>query len=167
MDKNKAVIDFLVNCPQISQNPIFFNFINATDNDKQLVTVTNDKAINKNYVDGSVLKRYTLTIIDFKSIAYRAIPKVTDLTDENVEEFMDVQAIVDWITEQAELHNYPDFGEDCVIEDMRTTAENPNLNGVDTSVTPALAKYSVSIQIDYLDLSKTIWKGAQYGSNTI
>ena len=159
-DKNQAIITFLSNCPQISENPIFFNFINAKDNDKQLVTVANDKAINKNYIDGSVMKRYTFTIIDFKSVAYRAIPKMTNLTDENVEEFMDTQAIVDWITEQAELRNYPNFGEECIIEDMRTTTENPNLNGVDTSVTPALAKYSVSIQIDYLDLSKVIWKGA-------
>ena len=159
-DKNQAIITFLSNCPQISENPIFFNFINAKDNDKQLVTVANDKAINKNYIDGSVMKRYTFTIIDFKSVAYRAIPKMTNLTDENVEEFMDTQAIVDWITEQAELRNYPNFGEECIIEDMRTTTENPNQNGVDTSVTPALAKYSVSIQIDYLDLSKVIWKGA-------
>ena len=70
---------------------------------------------------------------------------------------MQVQDIIDWITEQAELRNYPDFGEDCVIDDMRALSNNPNLNGVDTSIKPALAKYSVSIQIDYIDNSKKLW----------
>ena len=61
------------------------------------------------------------------------------------------------INEQADEEHYPNFGEDCFIDSMRTTSDNPNLNGVDTQVAPALAKYSMSIQIDYIDTSKAIW----------
>jgi hypothetical protein len=157
VDKNQAIIDFLITCPIISQNPLYFNFLNAKDNNKQIITQANDTSINKPYVDGSVLKRYTFTIIDFRSVAYEAIPKVEGYTSENVEELDDVQHIIDWITEQADERIYPNFGQDCIIEDMKTTTENPNLNGVDTSVTPALAKYSMTIQIDYLDKTKVIW----------
>ena len=165
-DKNQAVIDFLLTCPTISSNPLYFNFLNAKDNNKQIITQTNDRILDKTFIDGSVLKRYTFTIIDFRSVTFEAIPRntiipgtteYTEYQSENVEEMEDVQGILNWVNEQADARNYPNFGEDCVVDDMRTTSENPSLNGVDTSVTPALAKYSISIQIDYLDKTKVIW----------
>lgn len=157
VDKNQAIIDFLLDCPQLAYNPVFFNAINAKDNDKQIITQSNDTSLNSKYIDGSVLRRYTFTVIDFRSVIYQPLPKVEGYVSENVEELFDVQSIMDWVNEQADLQNYPDFGEDCVIDSMRTTSDNPNLNGIDTNVTPALAKYSMSIQIDYLDTSKAVW----------
>ncbi len=157
IDKNQAVIDFLLECPTIANNPLFFNFLNARNDDKQIVTQSNDTALDKRYVDGSIKKRYIFSIIDFRSVAYQPIPKVIGYTSENVEEMFDVQGIVDWVNEQNDLQNYPNFGNDCLIESMSTTASNPSLNGVDVSVTPALAKYSISIQIDYIDSSRAIW----------
>lgn len=158
VDKNQAVIDFLLQCDKLRNNPVFFNFANAKDDNKQIVTTANEKSVNRSFLDGSVLKRYTFTIIDFKSVSYNAIPKAIGYTDENVADFLQVQDIIDWVTEQADLYNYPDFGTDCVIDDMRALTENPMLNGVDTTIQPALAKYSVSIQIDYIDNSKKIWR---------
>lgn len=157
MDKNQAVIDFLINCPQIKDNPLFFNFSEARDNNKQIVTVANDKALNKMFIDGSELKRYTFTIIDYRSVAYQAIVKQAGFSNENVEEYFDVQGIIDWITEQADNYNFPNFGSTCIIESMKALTDNPNLNGVDTNTKPAIAKYSVSIQIDYVDTNKRIW----------
>ena len=158
MDKNQAIIDFLIQCPTIANNPLFFNFLNAKDNNKQIITQANEISLNSRYIDGSVLKRYTFSIIDFRSVVYQPLPKVEGYTSENVEEMFDVQGIMDWVNEQADLQNYPDFGENCLIDSMRTTSDNPNLNSIDTSVTPALAKYSMSIQVDYLDTSKAIWQ---------
>lgn len=157
VDKNQAVIDFLLTCPYIQGNPVFFNFITAKDNNKQIVTVTNERTLHRPYVDGSVLKQYTFTIIDYKSISYNALVNLTGYSDENVEEMFDVQRIIDWVTEQSDNRNFPNFGDGFIIDDMRALSDNPNLNGVDTSVQPALAKYSVSIQIDYLDITKKLW----------
>lgn len=157
MDKNQAIIDFLMTCPSIQDNPLFFNFLNAKDDNKQLVVAGNEKSIDKPFIDGSVEKRYTFTLIDYKSIAYQAIVNNPLYVNENVQEAFEVQAIIDWISEQNELRNFPNFGSDCTIEEMRTLTDNPNLNGVDTSITPALAKYSMSIQIDYIDTSKVLW----------
>ena len=157
MDKEKALIEYLLQCEQIQNNPLFFNFLKAQEDNKQFVTVANDKIINRSYVDGSVLKRYTFTIVDYRSVAYQAVVKMEGYPNENLEEFIDVQAIIDWITEQNDLENYPDFGDKCIIEEIRTTTDQPNLNGVDTNASPALAKYSISIQIDYMDITKKLW----------
>lgn len=158
VDKNQAVIDFLLTCPAIQDNPLFFNFLNAKDDNKQLVVTGNEKSINKAFVDGSVQKRFTFTIIDYKSVAYQAIVNSPILVNENVQEVFETQGIIDWISEQNDARNFPNFGNDCLIEEMHTLTDNPNLNGVDTSVSPALAKYSISIQIDYVDTSKMIWR---------
>lgn len=158
VDKNKAIINFLLECPAIQNSPLYFQFINAKDDNKQIVTVGNDRLLHRPFIDGSVEKQYTFTIIDFKSISYNAIPKSLSVgTNENVEEMFEVQSIIDWVDEQAELRNYPNFGDDIIIDNIRALSDNPNLNGVDTSIQPALAKYSVSIQIDYTDNSKVIW----------
>lgn len=155
--KETAIIEFLLNCPTLRDNPLFFNFINAKDNNKQFVTTSNDKTTNRRFLDGSVEKQYTFTLIDFRSVAYLAIPK--DLIDdnENIAEYLDFQGVIDWIAEQEDLHNYPDFGTDCIIDSMEALTENPSLNGVDTTTTPELAKYSVSIRITYIETSKTVW----------
>lgn len=156
-DKNDAIITYLRECPQLAGNPLFFNFIEAKDNNKQIVTIANDKAIDKPYIDGTVLKRYSFTIIDYRSVSYQAVVAITGHSNENVEELLDVQAIIDWIDDQNDLSNFPNFGDACIIDSISTTTNNPVLNGVDTSLKPALAKYSITIQVDYLDISKQLW----------
>lgn len=164
MDKNQSVIDFLLTCPIVQSHPLFFNFINAKDKSKQVTAIATSTSINQKYIDGSVLKKYSFSIIDFCSVSYQAIPKTLpgttapQLVSENIADLELVQQLMDWILEQADDGNYPDFGDDCVVEDMTTTTNTPQLNGVDTQVTPPLAKYSITIQIDYLDTSKMLWK---------
>lgn len=155
VDKNQAVIDFLLTCPAIRDSYLYFNFTQADDNNKQILTLANEKSINRQYIDGTVNKQYTFTLIDFKAVTPK--PIVEGRVDENVDDMVQVQEIIDWVTEQADLGNYPDFGTNCIIEDMRALTDNPNLNGIDSNIAPALAKYSVSIQIDYLDTSKKLW----------
>lgn len=157
MDKNQAMIDFLIQCPDIENSPLFFNFINAKEDNKQIITLQNEKILDKPFINGDVQKRYTCTLVDFKSVAYNAIVKQEGYQDENVEDMQSVQEIIDWISEQNDERNFPDFGENCIIEAIRVLTDNPNLNGIDSNASPALAKYSLSIQIDYLDTSKRIW----------
>lgn len=158
IDKNQAIIDFLITCPELSSNPLFFNYVNAKEDSTQIITQSNDKSMNKTFVDGSVLRRYTFTFIYFKSISYTPVVKQPGYSNENVEEMLDVQAVVDWVTEQAEIFNYPNFGPNCFIEEMKVLTDNPNLNSIDTTSTPPLAKYSLTIQIDYIDTSKMLWQ---------
>lgn len=161
VDKNQAIIDYLTDnisgCPQIVSNPTFFNFIEAKNNNKQIVTVSQEKTVQKPFIDGSVLKQYTFTIIDYKSVAYQAIVKLGGYSNENVEEMLEVQDIIDWVTEQDEANHFPDFGTDCIVEKIEALTDTPRLNGVDATASPVLAKYSISIRVTYLDISKKLW----------
>lgn len=158
VDKNQAVIDYIVECPTIRNSPLYFNFINAEDDTNQFVTQSNERYASKRYVDGSILKIYSFTIILYKSTADIAVVKLDGYPNENISDMSDIQALIEWISEQNELHNYPDFGEDCIIEEISTTTENPNFDGIDDQVSPPLAIYSVTIEIQYLDESKKIWR---------
>lgn len=156
VDKNQAVIDYLMTCPLISGNKVFFNAIQAVDGTKEIVTIANDRNAHKPYIDGSVEKQYTFTIIDFRSISFNPLVQVPGYTNENVDDMLDVQGVIDWIEEQNDNRNFPNFGTDCIIDSIRTGADNPNLNGLDSNVAPVLAKYSISVIINYLDNSKAI-----------
>jgi len=158
IDKNQAIIDFLLQCPDIANSELYFNFINAEDDNKQIITESNDKFSNRSYIDGSVLKQYTFTLIDFKSITDSALVLIQDYPNENVVDVSDVQTLINWINEQNKLQNFPDFGEDCEIQSIETTSENPNFEGINTEVTPILAMYSISIKIEYIDNSAKLWR---------
>ena len=162
VDKNQAIITYLTDtssgCPQIIANPTFFNFIEAKNNNKQIVTVSQETTVQKPFIDGSVLKQFTFTIVDYKSVAYQAIVKIAGYSNENVEEMLEVQDIIDWITEQDEIRHFPNFGSDCLVEKIEALTDTPRLNGVDATASPVLAKYSISIRVTYLDISKKLWK---------
>lgn len=157
VDKNQAVIDYIIQCPTIWNSPLYFNFINAEDDTNQFVTQTNERYGSKRFIDGSVMKIYSFTIILYKSTADTAVVKIEGYPNENISDMSDIQGLIDWISEQRELHNYPDFGENCVIDDVYTTSENPNFDGIDDQVSPPLAVYSITIEIQYLDISQKIW----------
>ena len=95
--------------------------------------------------------------MDFRSISYLPIVIGTGYSNENVEDMLDVQGIIDWIEEQNDARNFPNFGTDFIIDSIRTGTENPNLNGIDTNSAPALAKYSISVIINYLDNTKALY----------
>lgn len=159
MDKNQAVIAWLLQCEGIKDSPLYFNITKAKNGAKGLITLSNDTSINKPYIDGSVLKRYQLTVQDFRSVSENALVRLPDkiALNENVNDFDDVQALLDWIKEQNENRSYPDFGGECLIEDVSTTTDNPRLDQIDATVTPPLARYSFTITIQYLDISKRNW----------
>lgn len=156
VDKNKATLDFITTYEGIEQSPIFINFINAKDEDVQILTDSNEVSLNRPFIDGSVKKQYTFSIVVTKSITNLALAK-DGLLSENIDDLADMQAFMDWVNEQGENRNYPNFGDNCVIEDMHTTAENPSIDGINTEVSPALALYTMDIRIDYIDYSKVIW----------
>lgn len=155
MDKNQLLVEFLQTCPTIKDNPLFFNFGNVEDNAHQLTINSDDVALQKPYIDGSVLKRYTCSIDSFKSVA--CIPILEVGADENIEDFAEVQSLLDWINEQGETFNFPNFGENIAIEEMKVLSTRPVLIGVESSLNPPMAIYRITIQIDYIDNTKRLW----------
>lgn len=158
INKNQAVIDYIITCPTILNSPLYFNFINAKDDTNQFFTESTDVYTNKPFIDGSVEKLYTFTIITYKSATDIAVVKQSGYENENLSDMSDVQNLIEWINEQNEARNFPDFGEDCIIDSINTTTEAPKFEGIDEKVSPPLAIYSTSIQIKYIDMSKKLWR---------
>ena len=158
IDKNQAIIDYLITCPQIQNSPLYFNLIEAHDNNVQIVTTSEDVTTRRPYVNGEIPKRYTFNLITFKSITDLAVVKDDEYMNENVDDLADVQTLLDWLHEQEDEHNYPDFGENCYIDSLQTTTDTPRFDGINTELTPPLAMYSIAIVINYIDTSKMLWK---------
>lgn len=158
IDKNQAVVDYLIQCPQILNSPLYFNFINAKDDTNQFLTVSSDRYSNTSFIDGSVEKIYTFTIITYKSAADIAVVKIEGFSNENISDMSDIQALIDWVKDQDDIHNYPNFGEDCIVDSIRPTTDNPNFDGIDEQISPPLAVYSTSFEIRYIDVSKKLWR---------
>lgn len=157
IDKHSAVIDYLQNCPEIAKYPLFFNFAEKQDNNQLFATYADRIESIKDYIDGSRDMRYTFTMVFYKSVAYNAL--VDGRADENLDEFIDVQSIAEWIEEQNDNYIFPDFGEDCVINSIETLTNIPVQNSYDTEgdMQPALAQYSLGVRIYYLDTRKVLW----------
>lgn len=158
MSKDSIMLEYLLTCPSINENSLFFNYAEGEDNTSHFITEASDKSTQKPYVDGSIKKRYSFDIIVYKSLGYTPIDTTDVTADENLDELSEVQAIIDWITEQGELRNFPNFGDKIEVDEMYCTTDKPVLRGVftDTMGTP-MARYSITIQIDYLDKTKMIW----------
>lgn len=157
MDKNQIMIQFLMGCPEIQQNPLFFNFAEEEEDTNHFITISDNESTTKNYVDGSMLKQYTFQIISYKSIAHNPLIEADIIADENLEDLASVRAIMDWINEQGENKIFPNFGNGYIIESMQTINTDPSLNGVDTNVNPPLAQYSIAVRVTYFDKTKMIW----------
>ena len=149
------MVEFIRQCPTLQNNPLFFNFAEVEDGHNHFITEKD--TIKKRYIDGSALKQYTFSIAVYVSVAHNAIINSDEITDENIENMAKVQTILDWIDEQAELRHFPDFGLECRVDDMETLTTDPDIDGIDTSVNPPIARYSVSVKLTYLDNSKVIW----------
>ena len=155
MDKNQAVTDFFQTYADISNNPLFFNFGDIENDAYQVNVTTNDVSLNRKYIDGSELRRYTIYIDSFKSVS--TTPVISGRSAENIDDMQEVQHLLDWIIAQADNRNYPDFGEDCIIDSMSTMSTEPVLIGIDSSLNPPIAIYRIAIRIDYIDNSKKLW----------
>ena len=157
MDKNQVMIQFLMGCPAIQETPLFFNFAKEEEDTNHFITISERENTVKNYVDGSKLRQYTFQIISYKSVAHNPLIEADLINDENMEELASIQKIMDWINEQGENQFFPNFGTGYTVESMKTENTDPRLNGVDTSVNPPLAQYSIAVTVTYLDETKMVW----------
>lgn len=156
MTKDSAMLTFIRNCATINTSPVYFNFGKAKDNAHQLISHADDIATCKPFIDGSVQMRYTCSIDSFKSVSLN--PSVANKQDENLDDFEDVQSVIDWLKEQADLRVYPDFGPDCIIDELKVTTTRPQVVKVNEEVNPPLAVYRITVEINYIDNSFKLWK---------
>lgn len=158
MDKNQAMIDYLLTCEAFKNGTLYFNFVNAKDKVTQFLTLEEDKATESPYIDGSIARQYSLTVFVYLSVSSNPLIKIPNYSNENVVDMAEVQAIMNWINEQNDIGHFPDFGSDNYVEEISTTTISPGLAQIDATFSPPLGKYSFTIQVKYIDKSKMIWK---------
>ena len=167
IDLNKCILDYIYECPVVAENPMYFCVAEAQDNNNQLVVSRETPQDTIEYIDGTIERTYRCDILLYKSVAYN--PIVTEESagsivpsetypNENIEDLVDGQTLIDWIELQNDNRHFPNFGESCIIESVKTTTSRPVLNGINDTLEPPLAQYSVGLEIKYLDISKQLWK---------
>ena len=153
-NKTNAVLEYLLQSPAISA--FYFQYADAQANAVQISSNAVDRASRKQFVDGSQQKRLDFTFTWYKPLT--CIPVIAGAESiETVAALDDVQDIIDWIDAQNDARNYPDLGDKCTVDLISCTTDTPRLAGVDTTYTPALARYQFTIRLEYLDESGCVW----------
>lgn len=139
-NKHMAVWEWLLTCPQIRD--LCFNFSTDTNG---ITVLEPDTAFGDvwaegmPYIDGSGEKIYTFNIVQFRELTTESN------VQKNVDVLMDVTKIISWIKEQNKAANYPDFPDNCIINEVEAL---PSEGGV-SAETEKGARYMFSVQIKY------------------
>ena len=129
VNRYEKVMELIKQCHLVG-NDTYFNFIDETNNDGNttLATVPYGQLIKK-YVDGEKLMKMQFEIRQVKPLTQYSN------TTANMEEMQKVKEFLEWINEQGEKGNYPDFGDKCVILSLGTPdgVEEPSMLGKNQS----------------------------------
>lgn len=123
---------------ELVKENIHFNFSPDSNDSVALITNYSDKVVKK-FITRDVQKQYGFTILITKAYS-------SDDDDLNLEAMNFAQAFMDWIDEQNEKKEFPDFGERCTVEKMENLQNMPNLSGVSEEGT---ARYMMQARILY------------------
>ncbi len=153
MDFITPFAEYLLTCESVKNNKLFLNAVNIEDGAKQIVTSEIDRSQDKEYIDGSVLHKVIFTLFDFKNISFSAILKKMLKKNKNIESILEVQTLIDWISEQNKKRNFPNFGDDYKVERIETTYLTPSTPSIENS---DLAKFSIPIVCYVMDYTEAI-----------
>lgn len=137
-EKNNAIWEWLKGCEDLTT--MFFNFGSA-DNENTIITSNVNETSIKEFVGGSKIKSYQFSVIQYKKIS--TAPNST----ENIETLVNVTSVMEWITAQNKIRNFPDFGETCTINKVENLQGNPSIAGRDNQG----AKYMFAVEVTYLE----------------
>ena len=137
--RHMAVWDWLMTCPYISR--MFFNFSQSTNGDTVLVPLTAHSDMpNVEFIDGGSERFYDFTLVRFEE------QSVEPDDVRNVEILVDIEAIADWIEEQARAGNYPEFPTGCTIQGVTVV---PSGIGYVSARDDTGAKYILQFRVEY------------------
>lgn len=151
MDYVTPFIKWLLQSDYIKNNKLFLNAVNAEDNSIQLVTQQIARNQDKKYIDGSTLHRVVFTVFDYKSISFNQFVKAMFERNENLSDLLLVNQLIDFVDDMNKKGNFPDFGENFEVQSIYCEYNTPSAPSIDSSLSPALAKYSIPIICEVLE----------------
>lgn len=139
--KTEAVTEWAKTWPEFD-GYLRLNAITTELGVNSLVTNYNDVAVDEPYLDGTAPRRYMFSL--------NLILDWSDGTDDvNLDSIKYASKLLDWVNDQFEEGNIPDFGEDAYITGIETDQNLPSLNV--TFPDEALAQYTIAARINYVE----------------
>ncbi len=148
-DLNQAVVEWLKQNPEIQRLYTIFGKEQAGN---LLFVPKPNKIKEKQFIDGSELKSYSLALYSFAEISRQPVECAEPEPTRNMKKLYEVENLIQWVEAQEQNRNYPNFGQHCKVEKVEVLFGNakPSVK------TPELAKYSIQIRIEYVDFSKAL-----------
>lgn len=136
VNKHRAMVDWVK--PFLEGEYLYFE---STEEYPHVRTLVPNYGDYVNYTDicGSKYKSYTFIFIGYEQID----PGTNDVNIDNMHIF---DNFIEWLEEQKELKNFPNFGENCTDYEITPLQNMANLAQVSED---NLAKYMLGVRIDY------------------
>lgn len=142
MTKSEAVFQWLLNCPEIKD--LYFAFGEQSKDNTILVpetAYTDEWADGSPWISGCGEKEYTFRLVRFMAVS--DVPQ----SEVNITSAAVLERIAQWIDEQNNIRSYPDFPDNCTINEIKVLPfPNGGLAGRDEKT----AKYMFAVKINYL-----------------
>lgn len=151
MDFITPFIEWLLQSDYIKNNKVFLNAVEAKDDNIQIVTQQIAENQITNYVDGSKSYPITFSINNYKSISYNQIVKSMISGNENVGNLLDVAKVIEFVNEMENKKKYPLFADKITVEKVYCQYQTPNTPAIDSSSSPALAKFTIPIVFEVFE----------------
>ena len=136
MSKHKALYDWVQTF--LDDNYLYFESADAYAGVRQLIPNYGDY-VNKTDVLGFKYKSYSFAFIGYEQLD-------TGTSDINIQNMEIMDKFTEWIEEQKENENYPDFGPNCSDFELFPLQNMADLAMVTED---GLAKYILAVRIDY------------------
>lgn len=153
MTKNEIMLAYVQRCPGINQ--LYFTAGEARAGNTQITAASVETAAQTAYIDGSRLRHLDYSLIWFRPISIVPVRNpATGQYNQPVAEVDDIQSIIDWVEERNAANDLPDFGEGYVVDSVSCLQAVPQLLGIDTSYSPPMARYTFTLRVEFLDLTR-------------
>lgn len=129
---------------ELTRDILHFNYSPESSDSFGLITNYAEKTVKK-FINGDARKAYGFTIEIIKEYS-------TFGDDLNLECMNFVQGFMDWLDDQNTEKNYPDFGDNCEVEEIEILQNMPNFAGMNPEA--GLARYMVQGRILYIERDK-------------
>ena len=138
-NKNTAMLEYLRQYPGL-QSFLFFNSMVDQIGNTAVQTVSGE-TWEKKYVRGHGIKQWDFAVVKIAQAD-------TGTSDINADETQAVQDFMDWIDEQNETGNFPDFSPGKVLS-IQNLQNMPNFAGIDNN--EGTAKYMFQCRVRYYE----------------
>lgn len=135
----KAYFEPVVN--ELANTVLNFNFSPDSPDRIGFFTEYADKVVKK-YIRVGAEKEYGFTILVTKSYS-------TNCDDTNIEAMNFVQGLMDWLDDQNQKKDFPDFGDRCQIRKIENLQNMPNL--AEANPEEGIARYMFQCRVIYFE----------------